>query len=204
MTTTKPKHLKRLALIGLLLIFSAPMLISWWLLNYTDFNRDKAPASHGNLIVPPRPLEDIALTNLSDPLEQAHLHGKWSLVYLHAGECNKNCVDNLYKMRQLRLATGEYAPRIQRVMVVSGTEAALLSEDQLQHFAGQLVLHADEHRQISSLKIFSLSDDEEPVSERRLYVIDPLGNLMMSYAPDTQPGGIIKDLKRLLRYSRIG
>ncbi len=200
----KPEHVKRLALVAILLIFSSPILVSWWLLNYTDFSRDEAPASHGKLIVPPRPLQDTVLTSLSDPSSRQHLHGKWSLVYLQAGTCRKHCLDNLYKMRQLRLASGEYAPRIQRVLVIVGTDTAPLSEDQKQFFAGQLLLRAEESAQLSSLKIFGLSDDDNPLAQRRLYLVDPLGNLMMSYAPDTEPSGIIKDLKRLLRYSRIG
>ncbi len=202
--TAQPKLLKRLAVLAILLVFSAPILVSWWLLNYTNYSRDDAAASHGDLIVPPRPLQDIVLTSLSDPSSRQHLHGKWSLVYLHAGKCARDCVNNLYRMRQLRLAAGEFAPRIQRVMIVVGRETAPLSEEQIHHFAGQLILRAEQSEQIASLKIFARSDTEDPLAERRLYLIDPLGNLMMSYAPDTEPGGIIKDLKRLLRYSRIG
>ena len=38
----------------------------------------------------------------------------------------------------------------------------------------------------------------------RIYIIDPLGNLMMSYAPDARPKGMLEDMKRLLRLSSIG
>jgi hypothetical protein len=38
----------------------------------------------------------------------------------------------------------------------------------------------------------------------RVYLVDPLGNLMMYYLPDANPRGMIKDLHRLLKYSRIG
>lgn len=204
MNAETPGLLRRLVVPALILIFSAPLLVSWWLLNYTDFSRDSAAASHGRLIVPPRPLADIALISLTGVAKQQHLHGKWSLVYLQAGSCGKDCVDVLYKMRQLRLASGEYAPRIQRVMIVSGTDVAPINEEEMQYFAGQLMLYVDAYNQIFSLKIFRLADDRDPLLERRLYLIDPLGNLMMSYAPDAEPDGIIKDLKRLLRYSRIG
>ena len=37
-----------------------------------------------------------------------------------------------------------------------------------------------------------------------IYLIDPLGNLMMSYAPDAKPKGMLEDMKRLLRLSHIG
>jgi cytochrome oxidase Cu insertion factor (SCO1/SenC/PrrC family) len=38
----------------------------------------------------------------------------------------------------------------------------------------------------------------------RVYIIDPLGNLMMYYPPDADPSGMLKDLKKLLKYSKIG
>jgi hypothetical protein len=38
----------------------------------------------------------------------------------------------------------------------------------------------------------------------RIYLIDPLGNLMMSYGADVKSKGMLEDLKRLLRLSSIG
>jgi hypothetical protein len=38
----------------------------------------------------------------------------------------------------------------------------------------------------------------------RIYLIDPLGNLMMFYAADAKPKGMLEDMKRLLRLSSIG
>jgi hypothetical protein len=43
-----------------------------------------------------------------------------------------------------------------------------------------------------------------PFAESRVYLIDPLGNLMMSYAPDAKAKGMLEDMKRLLRLSSIG
>ena len=52
--------------------------------------------------------------------------------------------------------------------------------------------------------IFTLEAGDLPLNAGRLYLIDPLGNLMMSYPSGTDPVGIIKDLKRLFKYSGIG
>jgi hypothetical protein len=38
----------------------------------------------------------------------------------------------------------------------------------------------------------------------RVYLIDPIGNLVLSYAPDADPSGMRKDLARLLRLSQVG
>jgi len=37
-----------------------------------------------------------------------------------------------------------------------------------------------------------------------IYLVDPLGNLLMRYPTTVKPGGMLKDLKRLLRLSKIG
>jgi hypothetical protein len=44
----------------------------------------------------------------------------------------------------------------------------------------------------------------DPSAADRIYLIDPLGNLMMSYAPDAPPKGMLQDLKRLLGLSSVG
>jgi hypothetical protein len=40
--------------------------------------------------------------------------------------------------------------------------------------------------------------------EHTLFVVDPLGNLMMSYDARQNPRGLLEDLKKLLRLSHIG
>ncbi len=201
----KQNKSNRLVVPALVLIFIAPMLLSWWLLNYTEYGRGNVNASHGKLIVPPRSLEDASLQNISNISDnEQRLYGKWSLIYLHKGSCEKVCLENLYKMRQVRLASGKYATRIQRVTVLTGKKDVFMEEDQKEHFKGQLVLRTENTKQFSTLDVFALREDEDPVLEKRIYLVDPLGNLMMSYPSDAEPAGIIKDLKRLLRYSRIG
>ena len=51
---------------------------------------------------------------------------------------------------------------------------------------------------------FRLNDADDPLKAERIYIIDPLGNLMMSYSPGVNPRDIHNDLKKLLRGSRIG
>jgi hypothetical protein len=54
------------------------------------------------------------------------------------------------------------------------------------------------------LRIFPAVDAVDPARAERIYLIDPLGNLMMSYAPDAPPKGMLQDLKRLLGLSQVG
>jgi len=59
------------------------------------------------------------------------------------------------------------------------------------------VLAAIEGTQIVSFKDPSFSRDY-------IYLIDPLGNLMLRFPRDPDPSRMVKDLQRLLKASRIG
>jgi hypothetical protein len=48
------------------------------------------------------------------------------------------------------------------------------------------------------------ADGSRAAKTPRVYLIDPLGNLMMSYAADAKSKGMLEDMKRLLRLSSIG
>ena len=195
----------RAILILLFAVFALPPLLSWFLFNYTDMGRESDTGGHGTLVVPPRPVPDWPLVDMAHKSEaERRMHGKWTLVYLLNGECREFCLGNLYKMRQLRLATGKYAQRVQRVVLVVDNDRRALTNEQLLEYPGQLVSFPENMDRGSLETLFKLGTYDRPFIQDRLYLIDPLGNLMMSYAAQTAPNGIIKDLTRLLKYSRIG
>ncbi|MYH68712.1 MAG: hypothetical protein F4147_00870 [Gammaproteobacteria bacterium] len=189
-------------LVLLIAVFALPPLLSWYAFNYTDLGKQRSTGEHGTLIAPPRPLPAW------DLLEQGGtttpLHGKWTLVYPLNGKCREACLQNLYRMRQLRLATGKYADRVQRAVLVVNRDRNAVTVEQLQDYPGQLTLFPENMDGDVLRSLFELSAGDRPFAEERLYLVDPLGNLMMSYARTADPKGIIKDLTRLLKYSRTG
>ena len=56
----------------------------------------------------------------------------------------------------------------------------------------------------SSLTAILEHAGHNPGAADRVYLIDPLGNLMMCYAVDARPKGMLEDLKKLLRLSHVG
>ena len=197
---------RKLAILVLLFaVFALPPLLSWYAFNYTDLGKQQGAAAHGALITPPRQLPDWSLADLTRRNgAEARLHGKWTLLYLLDGKCLETCQQNLYKMRQLRLATGKNTGRVQRAVLVVNRDRDALTAEQLRDFPGQLLLFPGNMDDGALRSLFELSAGDRPFAQDRLYLVDPLGNLMMSYAGSTDPGGIIKDLTRLLKYSRIG
>lgn len=199
---TPEQRKQRRTLILLALLFAAPFILAWLLFNYTQFGRGDASTSHGQLINPPRQLADLTLTDPGNAQAAAHMYGKWSLVYLIDGECGRRCEQNLYRLRQIRLAQGKHAHRVQRVLLDLGPGHVTLSSRQLRDYAGQLL--ADPEDRAILLARFRLSQGDEPLAAGRTYIVDPRGFLMMSYEADADPAGIIDDLHHLLRFSGVG
>lgn len=188
----------------LLLVFAAPVVLSWWMYNFTQLGRDGGAYSHGDLIIPPRPVREMTLFDPSAGMRERHLHGKWNLIYLADGECDRKCEQRLYVMRQLWIAMGKDSDRLQRVVMIFNVPDKGSTASWAQQYPGQLMALINGVDSGTMADHFSLAADDRPLTAGRLYIIDPRGNLMMSYPSGTNPSGIIKDLKRLFKYSSIG
>ena len=203
MTTEKSQQRKsRLTILLLFAVFLAPGVGSWILYKYTDLGRDGGAASLGNLIQPPRTLENVDLYNPYKPEDKIGLHKKWSLLYFTGENCDQKCVENVYRMRQIRQAIGKHFDRVKRVLLVKNISDQSGLKTSLKDYQGQLILNSEKVSP-EFINAFKVEGIDDPFSGGRLYIIDPLGNLMMSYAPDQNPVDIIKDLKRIFRVSRI-
>lgn len=199
---------QRRALIGLALLFFAPLGLAFFLYYGVGW-RPGGRVNHGELIDPPRPLPAVALPRV-DPNGGAaaprltvpdFLAHKWTLLYWGAGACSQRCKTDLYNTRQVRIALDRDTDRVQRVFVAQG-ECCDLEFLRLQH--PDLITVRETPEAAPLLAQLRLSPADDPATEDRVYLIDPLGNLMMFYAPDTKPKGMLEDLKRLLGLSHVG
>jgi hypothetical protein len=199
---------QRRVLIGLALLFFAPLGLAFYL--YYGHG-SWLPGGHvnvGELVEPARPLPALALplwdTGSTDP---NFLKGKWTLLYVDQGSCGQDCRTRLYDTRQVRLALNRDMNRVQRVFIAGGEccDAQFLRE---QHpdlitirssAAAAPLLALLPERGRSSAAQGPRAAEAPPV-----FLIDPLGNLMMSYAAGAKAKGMLEDLKRLLRLSSIG
>ncbi len=177
-------------------VFLVPMLLASWLY-YVAGWQPPSSISRGELIQPPRPLPKLSLplaagTHAAEPLFRKH----WSLVYLGEGACDATCQLALQRMGQAHLALDKDASRLRRVFLYHGRccdEAWLRDQP-----AGLLAVALAGPQGAQLQAIFAGLDAGQ------VFVVDPLGNLMMSYAAETPAGEMLKDLERLLRLSQIG
>ena len=191
-------------LLLLMALFAAPFAVSWYLFNFTQVGRDSASRSHGQLVVPPRPLFAAPLYDIVGRQEAGVLRSRWSLLYLITGPCDRSCVDALGLLRELRVALGMYSQRLQPVLVVYGRFPPDLPVAAPQNYPGQLIMAGSAVDGDNAGSSFRLFEGDTPLRAGRMYLVDPMGNLILAWSTGTDPAGIIADLKRLLRYSGVG
>jgi cytochrome oxidase Cu insertion factor (SCO1/SenC/PrrC family) len=165
--------------------------------------RPAGSTNKGDLIHPPRPLPGgTALTSKGAALDQNLLHGKWTLLYVGGGECDQRCREALTLMRQTRLALNDDAARVQRLFLAAAPCCDQVYLD-TEH-PGLTVANADDAAGKTLLNVFPRYGGEPVERAGRIYIVDPLGNLMMSYPPQAGRKDLLEDLKKLLQLSHIG
>jgi hypothetical protein len=193
---------QRRMLIALAILFFAPLGLAFYLYYGHGTWHPGGRVNAGDLIQPPRPLPALALPLMgSGTTDPNFLKGKWTFLYVRVGPCGARCRKRLYDTRQVRLALDRDMNRVQRVFItdIDCCEPQFLSEQHPDLIAVRASTAAE-----PLLALLPERDSVSAAEAPRVYLIDPLGNLMMSYAPDAKPKGMLEDMKRLLRLSSIG
>jgi len=167
----------RVKLVLVVVICAAPFALGWLAYEHRWF---AGQAGNYGELIKSRPV--------AGPL--APLRGKWVLVTIDAAACDAACEKKLYIVRQVRKAQGKDAERMERLWLLS--DAAKPRAELLAAIEGSRVAAADS----ATLGAFPGTGD--------IYLVDPLGNLMMRFPVDADPSKMIKDLQRLLKYSGFG
>ncbi len=180
-------------LLWLLLVFATPLVLAFWMY-YGSHWRPALRTNHGALIEPPVRLPGLAVGTASANA----LAGKWSLLVVGGGEsgCDEDCRNALTYARQTWLSLGKLTPRVQRVLLAGEgcCDRRYLAE---QH-RGLTVAQLPEPAVVAVLAALPL-----PLGHS-IFIVDPLGNLMMRYDVRQDPKGLREDLKNLLELSHIG
>lgn len=198
-----PQRRNKWALFILVVLFLAGIVAAYVLVE--SGWRPTTTKNYGELVQPARLLVDAAFTDAQGrEVKFSSLKGKWTLLYFGAAECLKPCVDNLYKMRQITAAQGADEHRVQQAFIVTDPRARDLLRYTMVDYPATIVLFASSETVRVFAAQFSLAAGTPLDGLNRIYVVDPLGNFMMSYPADADPVRMNKDLKLLLRASHIG
>lgn len=180
-------------------LFIGPLAVAW-LLYFGDSGwKPQGSTNHGILVEPPVPLPEMRIAARDPEGPERELRGQWTMLYLDGGECAERCLEALDLSARIRIALGRRMTRVQRAYVAEGPG---LAGDLPDSQADLLVVEGPGLASVAPL-LAALPPDL-PRDGSEILLVDPLGNLMMRFPVEGDPKGMLQDIKKLLRVSRIG
>lgn len=178
---------KLLLLAGL---FLSPIAASLFAYNFMD---NKPTANYGELIAPQPVTTQSFESAAGASFAFSQLAGRWVMVASGSGDCDAACQEKLAAMRQVRLALGRNATRVERVFVVDDLRPADAAK--LKGFEGMVIVRTQR----------GLTLPPGATNDRaHVYLVDPHGNVMLRWPAAADRKRMLKDLERLLKASQIG
>jgi hypothetical protein len=192
----KQQRTGRWKLFVVIAICAAPMIASY--LTYYVI-KPQSRTNYGTLVDPRAyPIPALGATTLDGkPITLDAYKGKWMMVQVNDADCQEPCRKRLHDMRQLRLAQGKDMDRIERIWLI--TDDKPVETIVMREYDGTRMLRVNP----DALKAW-LPGEQGTTAADHIYMIDPLGNLMMRFPKDADPNKIKKDLSKLLKASSIG
>ena len=174
----------RLTFVALIFVFALPALLAKLVLSQNWYN--SGVTNKGVLIDPNTSFSSLGVDN-------PYFGEQWQLGYVIPQKCEAMCQQQLYLLKQSHTALGKYQQRVAPVVLVSRLSDPQVLDD-------------------ITFPIVPINDAFIQVVNAFEYVIvDPRGQLVMRYPKVAstndlvaQSKGLLADLRKLLKLSRVG
>lgn len=189
--TYSPEQQKRGRRMFLLMfaLFFGPFLMAA-LAKYYGWFTVSDTVNYGSLITPAVQLSELPLQVTNKDNKQVSLREKWSLLIFIPENCEDACVKSVREIEAIHLLLNRDIQRVQLLAIDNmDMEAGLYRND----------LEANANLQTLQQEFITVGQ-----SLSGYYLVDPKGFLILSYPQELDAKKVQKDLKRLLKYSRIG
>lgn len=194
---TRQQRRARLTILAIFVVCAAPIVAAF--VAYFVVKPHGGQTNYGELIVPQRPIPaDLQVRDEAGrPMALADLKGKWLMMSADSGSCDKACVTKLYYMRQIRTLQGEQRARVLSVWLV--TDDAQIQPQIRNAYAQTRMLRVDP----AALQAWLPASADSGLRDH-IYLVDPVGHLMMVFPNNPDPVKINQDLVKLLKWSSVG
>ncbi len=187
-------------LLTLFFLFLIPITAAWYFFHYHILF---GTINEGQLIQPPSTIDTLALQNENaTPFPTKNLLGSWVMMYVVPKNCDQYCMNNLYNMRQIRIALGKDQYRVRRLIVTTDQVKDVALNDLINNeYQGTLhgVVKSKLYKQFIRKNHIILID----ANGAALFMVDPQGYILMSYKPTESAEHILKDIHRLISVSEM-
>ena len=197
----KMKISPRVALLIIASMFILPLLLAWLMYSGVIGYNPVNTRNLGSLVQPPVPLALGDLDVLGGPASTLdELDEHWVMLYAVPDPCDQACLEHAATLRQVHRAAGRNQSRIR--VLLTGNGDIRQSVKTLLEVYPSFSIAADDTGELAA-KLAAVAKDSGAEVEGSLYLLDPLGNIMLFYAAGFDPNDLKKDLKRLLTWSKL-
>ena len=190
--TTRPRG--QLKLLAIIAVVVGPILAAWLMVTL-QIGIPQTQNNQSTLVEPALSISDWQL-----PLEPVGYGAPWRLLVTAPAECDAACLTLVHEARQIHIATGREANRVEPVLALGQPASAQLAEQ----------LHAD-YPQLQQLPLSATTYRNSLAPHpgawqqgAQLWVIDPLGRVVLHREAGAPGKHLLDDLRRLLKLSKIG
>lgn len=188
--------MNRATVAAVLALFLTPIIIAVLLNSQWLDWRPGSTKNHGELLEPAVRLPEFEVLSADgETVTRDSIEGQWQLVHYRAAGCDEACMDDLYWMRQVRMAQDRHVSEVALMLITPGE----LEPDTLQAIREL----SDEYRVLAG----DAGSDLVPALpdagiDAISYIVDPKGHIILRYPQDADFNGMRRDLSRLLTWTQ--
>ena len=183
------------------LIFLTPIIVItvstvWY---YSGYGPEEK-VNYGRLLSEPIDVGTLDLELDYQNLNVGSMERKWMLVHFINDACLESCADLIYVARQVNVLLARQQTRVKRYIA-----APLKVKPKLENFftTYQDLNFIEVKDQSKTVREFKKSGID-PFAQPNMFVIDPIGNIILHYSGEVDGKKLLADLKKLLGASKIG
>lgn len=182
------------------LSFIAPVALAYIMFFFVDV---QSFVNHGEILNPIIHISSFELKDENDEIiPEQELTYKWRLISFVGKDCNQQCETRLFDTRQIHTSLGKDQHRLIRMFVHLEPAGKSLSTLITETHPSATQVNGD-----AAVIINALGDnirENVSITNNEIYIMDPMGNVMMRFTQDQPNKEFLYDLKKLLKASQIG
>ncbi len=182
------------------LSFLVPVILAYIMFFFVDV---KSFSNHGEILNPIISIVDFKLKNEENVvIAKKELIHKWAIISYLKKDCDKLCATRLYDTRQIHKSLGKHKSRLRRIFIHLEPADKELTALLAQTHPNAMNVNGEKKLIVDALG--KNIHDGAGITTNEVYIMDPLGNIMMRFTQEQSNKDILTDLKKLLKVSQIG
>ncbi|WP_226703275.1 hypothetical protein [Microbulbifer elongatus] len=173
-------------------------ILAAYIVFYTGAGMPSGTVNQGELLIPAQQVGELELLDRSgNPIELASEDPKWRFLIIGDQSCVEECEKLLYTTRQVHIRLSEKASRVERLLITGGSLEEPLHSDLAARYPLLRYATADQKQ----LDHWLAESNHAQLPRPSVLLVDQNGFAMMVYGSQHSGNQVLKDIKRLLKYS---